>query len=436
MADHTPKVVPLPLLRSEDNPHTNYPEFKDQLYSRAYGLYSVHDPTGAFSHVAPDSDWNFEPANVIPEIPAVPAQGGNAGTALVPARARARPNPVKATRSDQDTGRVAANKDLEDVRHTEWVQAAVDLKNLIVAAIGTEHCATIAATHPNGALRNCSARFIMDWIELEYGTIESHHITERLASLDVVLTSVDQWPAHAAFFATTIRRLRIAERRLPISIVPSDQNLFHRLKSSFANLREFDASMSTFMTSNCTIQSQTCERLTAFLKTQKGFIRSQATSAQFAGSSSQAPAPAPARQQQQQRRQPGKKQKNRNRRNQSPSPTTDTIVAALMSQFLQPQYPPMYPTLTQPAPSAPPGDFPLSTQPQYPQAPPHPYQPPPQNPQYHVHPHYGFAAPQPQQQQQQQQGLGIPKFCFVHGYTLSPRGHDGMGCNVMRNDPQ
>ena len=140
MADHIPKVVPLPLLRSEDNPHTNYPEFKDQLYSRAYGLYSVHDPTGAFSHVAPDSDWNFEPANVIPEIPAVAAQGQNPGSALVPARVRARPNPVKATRSDQDTGRVAANKDLEDVRHTEWVQAGVDLKNLIVAAGSPIQC--------------------------------------------------------------------------------------------------------------------------------------------------------------------------------------------------------------------------------------------------------------------------------------------------------
>ena len=32
------------------------------------------------------------------------------------------------------------------------------------------------------------------------------------------------------------------------------------------------------MSTNCTMQSQTCDRLVAFLKTQKGFIRSQATS--------------------------------------------------------------------------------------------------------------------------------------------------------------
>jgi hypothetical protein len=42
---------------------------------------------------------------------------------------------------------------------------------------------------------------------------------------------------------TTIRRLRVAELRLPMSIVPSDQALFVRLKASFANLREFDTSM-------------------------------------------------------------------------------------------------------------------------------------------------------------------------------------------------
>jgi hypothetical protein len=68
----------------------------------------------------------------------------------------------------------------------------------------------------------------------------------------------------------------MAERRLPmqVSIVPSDQALFIRLKAPFANLREFDTSMGTFMSTNCTMQSQTCGRLIAFLKTQKGFIRS------------------------------------------------------------------------------------------------------------------------------------------------------------------
>ena len=163
--------APLPLLRSNDNPHTNFPEFLDHLYSRAYGMYSVHDPTGAFGQVATAADWNAEPENVIPEVPAVPASGQNPGSALIPASTRARPNPALSTRTDQDSARVAANKDLRDARCASWVQAGVDLKALIVTAIGTEHCATIASTHPNGALRNCSALFIMEWLELEHGTI-------------------------------------------------------------------------------------------------------------------------------------------------------------------------------------------------------------------------------------------------------------------------
>ena len=294
-----------------------------------------------------------------------------------------------------------------DAKHTSWMQAAVDLKALIVTAIGTEHCATVASTHPNGALRNCSALFIMEWLETEYGTIESHHVTERLATLDVVLTSSDQWPAHAAFFTTTIRRLRMAERRLPITIVPSDQALFIRLKASFANLREFDTSMGTFMSTNCTIQSQTCDRLVAFLKTQKGFIRSQATSAQFAGSM-QSPAPAPAPQQQQQRQ--SRKQR-KGRKGRSPSPSTAApamdahAFAAMMSQYLQP---PMH----------------------------HPHLPPPQPfGQPYVHPHYGFAMQQPPSAPLPP-GLGAPKYCYIHGYTMSTRGHDGIGCNVMKNGPQ
>jgi hypothetical protein len=275
--------APLPLLRADDNPHTNFPEFKDHLYSRAHGMHSVHDPTGAFGKVAPNADWNVEPASVIPEQAAVPASGSNPGSPFVPASVRARPNPVLQTRSNSDSGRVSDNKDILDVKHALWVKAGLDLKTLIINAIGTEHCATVASTHPNDALRNCSALFVMEWLETECGTIESQHVTERLATLDVVLTSSDQWPARAAFFTTTVRRLRMAERRLPITIVPSDQALFIRLKASFVNLREFDTSMGAFMSTNCTTQSQTCERLVAFLKTQKGFIRSQATSAQFAG---------------------------------------------------------------------------------------------------------------------------------------------------------
>jgi hypothetical protein len=232
----------------------NYPEFKDHLCSRAHGMYSVHDTTSAFGKVAPASDWDSEPANIIPEVPAVPPSGSTPGSALVPARVRARPDPALSTRSDTDSARIASNKDLLDAKHTSWVQAGVDLKALIVTAIGTEHCATIASTHTNGALRNCSALFIMEWLETECGTIESQHITERLATLDVMLTSVDQWPAHAASFATTIRRLRMAERNLPITIVPFDHNLFLRLNASFANLRAFDTSMGTFMSTNCTVQ--------------------------------------------------------------------------------------------------------------------------------------------------------------------------------------
>jgi hypothetical protein len=328
-------------------------------------MYSVHDPTGAFGMVAPDADWNVEPENIVPEVAAVPPSGSTPGSALVPASVRARPNPVLSTRGDTDSARIASNKDLLDAKHTSWVKAGVDLKALIITAIGTEHCATVASTHANGALRNCPALFIMEWLETEYGTIESQHVTERLATLDVVLTSSDQWPAHAAFFTTTIRRLRMAERRLPITIVPSDQALFIRLKASFANLREFDTSMGTFVSTNCTMQSQTCERLVAFLKTQKGFIRSQATSAQFAGGAQPPPAPAPAPAQQQQQRQSRRQRKGRKGRSPSPSPSMEQAFAALMSQHVQ---------------------LPV----------PHPHLPPPQLfGQPYVHPHYGFASQQP-----------------------------------------
>jgi hypothetical protein len=71
--------TPLPLLRSDDNPHTNYPEFKDHLCSRAHGVHSVHDPTGAFGKVAPASDWDSEPDNIIPKQAAVPASGTHSG---------------------------------------------------------------------------------------------------------------------------------------------------------------------------------------------------------------------------------------------------------------------------------------------------------------------------------------------------------------------
>ena len=119
----TDNKAPLPLLRSDDNPHTNFPEFKDHLYSRAYGMYSVHDPTGAFGQVAPDADWNVEPANVIPAVPAVPPTGSTPGSALIPARVRARPNPVLSTRGDTDSARIASNKDLLYAKHTSWVKA-------------------------------------------------------------------------------------------------------------------------------------------------------------------------------------------------------------------------------------------------------------------------------------------------------------------------
>jgi hypothetical protein len=141
--------TPLPLLRSDDNPHTNYPEFKDRLCSRAHGMHSVHDTTGAFDKVAPASDWGSEPANVIPAVAAAPPSGSDPGSALVPASVRARPNPALSTRSDSDSARVASNKNLLDAKHTSWVQACVDLKALIVTAIGTERCESIASAHPN-----------------------------------------------------------------------------------------------------------------------------------------------------------------------------------------------------------------------------------------------------------------------------------------------
>jgi hypothetical protein len=83
------------------------------------------------------------------------------------------------------------------------------------------------------------------------------------------------------------------------------------------------------------MQSQTCERLVAFLKTQKGFIRSQATSAKFPGSL-QSPAPAPSQQQQQappqqqQQRQFRKQRKGRKGRSPSPSPSMEQALAAMM----------------------------------------------------------------------------------------------------------
>jgi hypothetical protein len=79
------------------------------------------------------------------------------------------------------------------------------LKLLLVAAIGAEHCSIIAATHQNGALRNCPALciIIMELLGSEHGTIESQHAAGRLATLDVTPMSVDKWPAHAAFFAAT-----------------------------------------------------------------------------------------------------------------------------------------------------------------------------------------------------------------------------------------
>jgi hypothetical protein len=188
-------------------------------------MYSVYDPTGAFGKLAPDLDWDVESENAIPEQAAVPPSGTNPGSALVPASVRARPNPALQTRGNSDSARVSDNKDILDAKNALWVKAGVDLKTLITNAIGTGHCATAASTHTNGALRNCSALFIMEWLETECGTIEPHHVTERLATPDVALASSDQWLAHAAFFTTTTRRLRVAEPRLPITIVPSDQAL-------------------------------------------------------------------------------------------------------------------------------------------------------------------------------------------------------------------
>jgi hypothetical protein len=139
-----------------------------------------------------------------------------------------------------------------DAEHALWVEAGVDLKTLVVSAIGAEHFSTVASTHTNGALRNCSALFIMEWLESEHGTIESQHATERLAALDVALASSDQWPAHAAAFTTTIRRLRVAER-LPSPIPPFISSILCQScwNFSFPSCQGRPLSLATFKMATC-----------------------------------------------------------------------------------------------------------------------------------------------------------------------------------------
>jgi hypothetical protein len=44
----------LPLVRANGNRHIAYPLMKGQLASGAFELYSEHEPTGAFTLIAPD----------------------------------------------------------------------------------------------------------------------------------------------------------------------------------------------------------------------------------------------------------------------------------------------------------------------------------------------------------------------------------------------
>jgi hypothetical protein len=45
------------------------------------------------------------------------------------------------------------------------------LKKPIVASIGTDLCSAIAASHGTGFLRNCSALFMIEWLDKKHGTM-------------------------------------------------------------------------------------------------------------------------------------------------------------------------------------------------------------------------------------------------------------------------
>jgi hypothetical protein len=242
----------LPLVRANDNPHIAYPLMKDQLASEAFDLYSEYEPTGAFTLIAPDSVWDSEPDNI------------NADASI-----RARPNPSRQARNDKDTQRESDNKDILDKQHAAFKRAHATLKKAIVASIGTDLCSAIAASHTTGFLRNCSALFMIDWLDAKYGTMQSKHVDQVLDTPAVTLKSSSEFPAHSAHFSLTVRRLRAAEKLATTSFVPTDQQLFTLLKQSFAHLPEFKKSMDAFNTSKTGMANQTFEKLSAFLDDQE-----------------------------------------------------------------------------------------------------------------------------------------------------------------------
>ena len=231
MADDT--VASLPLVRANDNPHMAYPLMKDQLASEAFDLYSEYEPTGAFALIAPDAEWEAEPANIRGDL-----------------SIRARPDPARQVRDDKDSQRVADNKDILDKQHAVFKRAHATLKKSIVASIGTDLCSAIAASHSTGFLRNCSALFMIDWLDKKYGTMQSKHVDQVLGTLAVTCKSSADFPAHSAHFSLTVRRLRAAEKLATTSFVPNEQQLFTMLKQSFDHLPEFKKSMDAFNTSH------------------------------------------------------------------------------------------------------------------------------------------------------------------------------------------
>jgi hypothetical protein len=211
MADDT--VAALPLVRANDNPHMAYPLMKDQLASAAFDLYSEYEPTGAFALIAPDAEWDAEPANI------------NRDRSI-----RARP--------DKDTQRESDNKDILDKQHAAFKCARVTLKKPIVASIGTGLCSAIAASHTTDFLWDCSVLFMVEWLDVKCGTMQSKHVGHVLDTLAVVCKSSADFPAHSAHFSLTARPLRAVEKLATTSFVPNEQQLFTMLKQSFDHIPE------------------------------------------------------------------------------------------------------------------------------------------------------------------------------------------------------
>jgi len=384
----------LPLVRANDNPHIAYPLMKDHLASAAFDLYSEYEPTGAFSLIAPDAEWAREPDNI------------NGDSSI-----RARPDPSRQVRHDKDTQRESDNKDILDKQHAAFKRAHATLKKSIVASIGTDLCSAVAASHSTGFLRNCSALFIIKWLDAKYGTMQSKHVDQVLDTLAVTCKSSADFPAHSAHFSLTVRRLRAAEKLSTTTFVPNEQQLFTMLKQSFEHLPEFKKSMDAFNTSQTGMANQTFEKLATFLDDQESFIANQVAGTRFAGGAvfvggmqvlgtgtaagvtpSPAPAPAPAPT-------PARQKKRRSKKVRSASPGFDDGFAQGQAFAIQQAH------------------F------GYPVRPMHHFDP-------NIQPHHPHAV-----QQAQQHVAPTPTgplvYCYVHGYSRSIRAHSGNSCRVM-----